>query len=247
MINQENFNNLNNIKNQDEEYISGNDYREQLQALSPQAQISTKLGWQQKAGVVFLIIFGVSAMILWAVQFKSGLQVTEPLTAGQLAKLQADRSGDTTDTAADLRAKDTDKDGLSDYDELYVYSTSPYLEDSDSDNILDKKEIEQGTDPNCPNGQDCSNQTVSNATDATGDIATTSAQNSAIPSLSNSTNTATAGADSSLMQSILSGATDAKSLRAMLLQVGMSEDTLNKISDEQLISVYKQTLDSSNK
>ena len=229
----------------DEEYISGDDYREQIQALSP--QMPAKLNWQQKAGVAFLIIFGISAMILWAVQFKSGLQVTKALTAEELAKLQADRSGDTADTTADLRAKDTDKDGLSDYDELYVYSTSPYLEDSDSDNILDKKEIEQGTDPNCPGGQDCSNQTVNNATDATGDIATTSAQNSAIPSLSNSTNTTTAGADSSLMQSILSGATDAKNLRAMLLQVGMSEDTLNKISDEQLISVYKQTLNSSNK
>lgn len=48
------------------------------------------------------------------------------------------------------KTKDTDQDGLSDYDELYIYSTSPYLMDSDSDEITDKQEVDEGTDPNCP-------------------------------------------------------------------------------------------------
>jgi hypothetical protein len=232
-----------------DEYISGDDYREKMQALSPQTPASAGLSWQQKAGVAFLIIFGVSAIILWAVQFKNGLQVTQPLTAEELAKLQASKSGGATNSAAELRAKDTDKDGLSDYDELYVYSTSPYLEDSDSDGLTDKKEAEQGTDPNCPNGQDCSSQIdTENTIDASGEaIATTSAQSSPIPSLSNSANTAatgiSTGADSTVMQNVLSGTTDAKSLRAMLMQAGMDAETLDKISDEQLLSVYKQTLE----
>lgn len=54
-----------------------------------------------------------------------------------------------------LRNKDTDGDGLNDYDELYVYGTSPYLEDTDSDGYLDRIEIETGNNPNCPAGQKC--------------------------------------------------------------------------------------------
>lgn len=55
----------------------------------------------------------------------------------------------------ELQAKDTDKDGLSDYDEIYIYKTSPYLSDTDSDGYLDKEEIDTGHDPLCPVGQDC--------------------------------------------------------------------------------------------
>lgn len=55
----------------------------------------------------------------------------------------------------ELRKKDTDRDGLNDYSELKVYKTSPYLADSDSDGFADAIEIAQGTDPNCPKGQQC--------------------------------------------------------------------------------------------
>lgn len=56
---------------------------------------------------------------------------------------------------ARLQAQDTDLDGLSDYDELNIYQTSPYLPDSDSDGFSDKEEIDSGNDPNCPAGQEC--------------------------------------------------------------------------------------------
>jgi len=55
----------------------------------------------------------------------------------------------------ELQAMDTDKDGLSDYDEIYIYKTSPYLADTDSDGYLDKEEIDTNHDPLCPVGQDC--------------------------------------------------------------------------------------------
>lgn len=50
---------------------------------------------------------------------------------------------------------DTDTDGLSDWDELNTYGTSPYLADSDSDGVGDSEELKASTDPNCPKGKDC--------------------------------------------------------------------------------------------
>jgi len=45
------------------------------------------------------------------------------------------------------KQEDADKDGVSDYDEAYVYHTSPYIQDSDSDAFSDSEEIEAGSDP----------------------------------------------------------------------------------------------------
>jgi len=49
------------------------------------------------------------------------------------------------------KQEDTDKDGLSDYDEVYLYQTSPYIQDSDSDAFSDQEEVDTGSDPLNPN------------------------------------------------------------------------------------------------
>lgn len=54
-----------------------------------------------------------------------------------------------------LRTQDTDTDGLTDFEELSIYGTSPYLIDSDSDGFSDYEEIKTGNDPNCPSGTNC--------------------------------------------------------------------------------------------
>jgi len=110
---------------------------------------------QQKAqkrifGVVVFI--GVAALIFGIVKFYDNL-------SSPFALPEIDSNTETTDQQLaileDLKTKDTDSDGLPDYDELYIYETSPYLADSDSDKIDDKTEIEQNTNPNCPEGKDC--------------------------------------------------------------------------------------------
>ncbi|MDO8571425.1 MAG: hypothetical protein Q7R79_02000 [bacterium] len=62
--------------------------------------------------------------------------------------------------AYQLKAVDTDGDTLSDYDELYIYRTSPYLADTDSDGYKDNEELAKGYDPNCPSGRDCTGNDV---------------------------------------------------------------------------------------
>lgn len=56
---------------------------------------------------------------------------------------------------AEQRRLDTDFDTVNDYDELYVYKTSPYLNDSDSDGLTDGAEIAAGQDPNCAPDSPC--------------------------------------------------------------------------------------------
>ena len=59
-------------------------------------------------------------------------------------------------TIAELKDRDTDQDGLNDYQEVYQYYTSMFIEDTDSDGVSDFDEVSSGDDPLCPQGEDCS-------------------------------------------------------------------------------------------
>jgi len=56
-------------------------------------------------------------------------------------KILAEREGD------DI-FKDSDKDGISDYDEIHLYNTNPFAADTDGDGYIDSVEIALGYDPN---------------------------------------------------------------------------------------------------
>lgn len=119
----------------------------------------------EKFFLFFLILITVAAAVLGFLQFKQNLE--DPLRASYLeqerGKIQAKYNVNTAasgqelsqEDAALLQRKDSDLDGLSDYSEIYLYKTNAYMEDTDSDGLLDKDEILNGTDPLCPEGQDC--------------------------------------------------------------------------------------------
>lgn len=109
---------------------------------------------QPKTIVGFLIVISIITIVLGFWQLNNYLKApfvvnfessTKNLSE-QLAKIKASTVSQFTDT---------DKDGLTDYEELNVYITSPYLEDSDSDGLTDGEEIATGSNPNCSQGQDC--------------------------------------------------------------------------------------------
>jgi hypothetical protein len=131
-----------------------------------------------------------------------------------------------------LKTKDTDKDGLSDYDELYTYRTSPYLADSDSDGITDKTEVTQGADPNCPVGQNCGAYTLANP-DITGNGASTTL---------NAGNVAMPTSDQLLLQSLFGNNPDPKSLRDFLLKQGMDKALLDKLTDAEIVQVFQESI-----
>ncbi|MDP3900405.1 MAG: hypothetical protein Q8Q23_04980 [bacterium] len=213
-------------RNFPEDYVSGEEYREKLAEFQPaeDKQFIKQTTWKQKLAVVFLIVFGIAALVLWAAQFSQGLIINPPLPPEQPAEPQAN-----------LQELDTDKDGLSDYDELYFYNTSPYIEDSDSDGVSDKAEIDAEQDPNCPLGQNCfsGDEILSNETPAPNfDLNAPGPLNSPV-----------VGPSQEDVVKILSGEVDAATLRAFLRDAGMNQEMLDQISDEDLIANYQQTLE----
>ena len=98
-------------------------------------------------------------------------------------------------------------------------------------------EVKNGTDPNCPQGKDCSGAipAAANTTNTAG----SSASGTVV-----SSGTATAsGTASDLSNALLSGNVDAASLRKMLIDSGaMKKEDLDKISDADLLQGYKDQL-----
>ncbi len=111
---------------------------------------------QQKIGLSVLALVTLLIMVLWYLQLQKSL--VYPLYGGLNPATLNDTAA--SQTASDQSNKDTDKDGLTDYQEINIYHTSPYLPDTDGDGLSDKQEVDAGTDPNCPQGKVCNGQTL---------------------------------------------------------------------------------------
>ncbi len=92
--------------------------------------------------IIFLIIIGFSAVFLGYIQFKG--TIYSPFKQGPIEELELP---DQAEVFAILSEQDTDGDGLSDFDERFVYQTSVYITDSDSDSFSDKEEVDAQSDP----------------------------------------------------------------------------------------------------
>lgn len=96
--------------------------------------------------VVGVVVLGYLSLLLWfnvhrvyvAMHPKS---VTNTVAAS--AELEA------------LKTKDTDHDGLSDYDELFFYHSSPYLFSTAGDGISDGVKAQKGENPSCAENTTC--------------------------------------------------------------------------------------------
>lgn len=151
-------------------------------------------------------------------------------------------------TADQLRAeqvaaqkqRDTDEDGLSDYDELTIYLTSPYIADTDSDGASDGTEVAAGGDPNCPQGQQCG--------PGPGALGPRGAQASDLLSAPGS-RTGPAplpGSDFIGLTPDLIENMQPDQLRALLRGAGVPEEVLAGFTDDQLMTLFQQTLEKNN-
>ncbi|MDP3971094.1 MAG: thrombospondin type 3 repeat-containing protein [bacterium] len=118
---------------------------------------------------------------------------------------------------SELDLQDSDADGLSDFDELYVYKTSQYLEDTDSDGVSDGEEISTGEDPNCATGQVCINSRSEE--EQTSNVALGFEQ-----------------------PKLLSADLTNDELRTELEKAGISSQLLGQVADDDLRSVYESVV-----
>ncbi|HQL52942.1 MAG TPA: hypothetical protein PLX01_03040 [Candidatus Magasanikbacteria bacterium] len=206
------------------------------------SQKKLNLSKEQRTGFVLLLVFAVLVIVLGLLQIRN--TIYNPFAINFLVY---DEEAVIHDTEGRLKSIDTDGDGLSDWDELYVYKTSPYLADTDSDGINDKDELDKGMNPLCnEKSGECvgwDEESGMNSTSTINEIG-------ASPLLDFSTNVYDIGEDAGIFANEQTGNnayTEAllkpDSLRALLLMTGeISEEELNKIDDETLINLSKNLL-----
>lgn len=237
---------------------------------------------REKIVLIILIFLGFGTLILGFLEIKKNLKEPFIVTStGETSTLSLKEREELEklESLMELKNKDSDQDNLSDYDELYLFNTSPYLEDSDSDGFRDKEEIDSGNDPNCPKGKSCgyiSPNKSENQTTGSGNTETQSSENNPFGLVSGDNNliellnqlsqtqtqiqnqnpttstnqnltpaqeAANKEALKQLQEAFSGGKIPAESLREILREAGMSEEELNKLSDEMLLATFKKTLE----
>lgn len=194
---------------------------------------------QKNLALAGLSTITVAILAMWFLQFKQN--ITAPLYRQlgfnnnqeiETALQNKNESSQNQQQDEALKNVDTDKDGLSDYDELNIYKTSPFIEDSDSDGVLDKVEVDRGQDPNCPIGKDCSGSVLTNP------VATDNTDKNNTASITPATDITTNSSSASSSESLLP--TDAASLRQVLVESGMDKTVLEQFSDSELLQAYQE-------
>ncbi len=177
---------------------------------------------EQRIGFSLLLVFAVLAVGLGFLQIRNTLYAPFALTSTVPTTLKND-----VNTPDALRYRDTDHDELNDFDELYVYSTSPYLYDTFSYGLSDKEVVAKGL-ALCPKGQ-CNDATT---------VSSSGVVSSTIPTEPEQPDGLTPAAFAAALQ-------DPAQIRAMLIQAGVNEEDLKKISDKDLLATVAEAMSSS--
>jgi hypothetical protein len=214
---------------------------------------------QRKRLFTLFIIVGVMGLALGFLSILNAISAPFP----HIQNLNTTKQTASTDAAVQLRNQDTDGDGLSDYDEIFVTHTSPFVKDSDSDGKTDKEEVDAKTDPNCPTGQVCGLALLANS-NTNGSASKTlalrsSLQNAGVPSyVLQQTDDETliktyeqavglplTNTNGSLSVDDLNSL-NATQVRSLLKANGVDDATLNSVDDATLLSIYQEAISSQN-
>lgn len=206
----------------------------------------------RKIALIVLSVFSVSIIVIWSLNFKNSLR--DPFSyKGDLIVNNTNNqnncadgncaTGEMTSDNLELKNIDTDGDGISDWDELFVYGTSPYLEDTDGDTLSDYEEIfVYKTNANCPEGQDCSNSLSQSTSQNSGSSEASNDFYDFLTSLETSVEQDVNSTSSNSSMGNSSEKVDAQSLRQILIQSGIEESDLEQINDDDLMKLYQEVL-----
>jgi len=193
-----------------------------MEEVTLKKRVRRALTVEQKVAFVLLVFLGFGGIILGFLSF--GTNIRRPFDI-QIANYTGERflSGSQKDAEEEKaqKGRDSDSDGINDYDELFVFKTSPYIADTDSDGIDDKTEIYGGTDPNCPKGKKCFNTTDTSVFEGN-NIKTTQS------------NFEPFGKEDKLLLEQLVKSVDPMEIRQELLRRGLTSEDLVDVSDSDL-------------
>jgi hypothetical protein len=192
---------------------------------------------KDKLLIVFLVVLGIGTLWLGFSNINSKIKGTVGDNNSKGDNLNEEKL--TSEAIIKLKNTDTDKDELSDYDELNVYHTSIYLADSDSDGFSDKEEVASGHDPNCPKGKNCS--IVSGDDNPEFNKIEETLLNDYLGSGNGSMDTQ-AAIDA---ERIFSGKATIEEVKALLVTQGMSRAELDKIPNQEIMKMYEDMLKNS--
>ena len=190
---------------------------------------------EQKVGFLLLFVFAIFAVGLGALQIRNTIYAPfafDDTPESPLANVVS------TEEQQTLRLKsiDTDNDGLYDYDEIYLYETSPYIEDTDSDGISDAREIETSTDPLCPKGVSCSKKDPIRNADAEGVVDKKKSTAVSAESLADDLTTK----NEKILESLMN---NPAYVRNLLVETGdVTHEQLRQVSDEDIVSYMAEAL-----
>lgn len=174
---------------------------------------------EQKIGFGLLLIFAVVSVSLGVLQIRNRLYEPFALNSNVPAGLREE-----VNTVEALRFRDTDFDGLSDFDELYLHSTSPYLADTDSDGLNDQAEIQAGSDPLCPKDEQCETEEQPIETDNLG------------------ISSSTFGLEEEIDIDYSQFLNDPAYIRQLLIENGVKKEIVDKMSDQAILAMMQQVL-----
>jgi len=182
---------------------------------------------QQKISFTMLLLFGIIIVALGFLQMRNTIYGPFVIRASDLAGPET--SGIFESEEVRLQSIDTDQDTINDYEELQFFGTSPYLPDTDSDGIQDKKEIDAGTDPLCPEGKQCARIETQASTTSQGLVPVLGEQ-------SDIGKDPGAPPATDILGNLTSLSTNPATLRELMLRSGaISKEELNKVDDATLL------------
>ena len=188
--------------------------------------------------LLFLVVFTVIVFVGGYFHLKG--TIYGPFVPGStLSKEQA------LTQAGILAIQDTDKDGLTDFDERFVYSTSAYISDSDSDGFSDKQEIDAQSNPVDPKSTPLQAVPTSQDVRVSQETLPVTGQAPSTKSTEEESFLEKVFPAPNLQAQPLSeelGDLSVQEIRDLLInQAGLDKEVVDKIDDKTLIMLYNET------
>lgn len=212
-----------------------------------------KLNTEQKIAVIALVIGASFVFFVSALRVRHGVYAPFLVSVSDYQAKRDLLKDPIAENEALQKRIDTDGDGLSDWSEVNIYKTSPYLWSTAGDKIPDNVKIAAGINPLCKSGEDCTIGALNlnlattslpydiNAVQDTSGLLNDVLMGVSPGAASYQDAAESAGVDLETMKSQIP--TDPAVIRKAILETGkVTKEDLDKITDEELLKLMNEAV-----